>query len=262
MSRRNKFLWLLAVGVGLVAVAIFFRYNQSAAGLLWNWSQGGVWLLPLVLVAALVDSINPCAFSILLITLAFLASLGRTRTKIMEIGASYIAGIFAVYLLIGLGILKTLHLFNTPHFMAKAGAWAIIAFGLIGLINHFFPRFPLKLKIPQSAHGWMAKLMERGSLPAAFSLGALVGVCEFPCTGGPYLLVLGLLHDQNTYLSGLGYLALYNLIFILPLVIMLLLGSNQTLLGKLQLWKKEHTGAMRLFGGLAAVALGLIILSL
>ncbi|MBI2048387.1 MAG: hypothetical protein HYT30_00450, partial [Parcubacteria group bacterium] len=95
-----------------------------------------------------------------------------------------------------------------------------------------------------------------------FTLGALVGVCEFPCTGGPYLLVLGLLHDQNTYLSGLGYLALYNLIFILPLVIILLLGSNQTLLGKLQLWKKERTGAMRLFGGLAAVALGLIILSL
>ena len=260
--RLNKLVWLVAAAVLLVALAVFFRYNQNAAGLLWNWSQGGKWLLPLVMVSALVDSINPCAFSILLITIAFLVSLGRARTKIMEIGVSYIAGIFVVYLLIGLGNLKTLHLFNTPHFMARVGAWIIIVFGLISLINHFFPHFPLKLKIPNWAHGRMARLMEQGSTPAAFSLGALVGVCEFPCTGGPYLLILGLLHDQGTYLQGLGYLTFYNLIFILPLIVILFLGSNPRLLGRLQIWKKERTGAMRLFGGLAAVALGLIILSL
>lgn len=251
-----------AAALLLFASVTILKTANIGSSFIWNVSNSGKWLLPLVAVSALIDSINPCAFSILLITIAFLVSLGQNRSKIMKIGASYIAGIFIVYLLIGLGILKTLHLFNTPHFMAKVGAWIIIAFGLVGLINHFFPRFPVKLKIPNWAHGRMAKLMEQGSIPAAFALGALVGVCEFPCTGGPYLLILGLLHDQNTYLSGLGYLGLYNLIFILPLVIILLLGSNSQLLGKLQTWKKERTGAMRLFGGLAAVALGLIILSL
>ena len=104
--------------------------------------------------------------------------------------------------------------------------------------------------------------MEKGSLPAVFLLGILVGLCEFPCTGGPYLMVLGLLHDSTTYLPGLGYLLLYNLIFILPLVIILLIASNQMLLGKVQAWQTKERGWMRLGGGVAMVGLGMLILFL
>ena len=46
--------------------------------------------------------------------------------------------------------------------------------------------------------------MHQATLPAAFALGVVVGLCEFPCTGGPYLMILGLLHDRGTYTSGLG----------------------------------------------------------
>lgn len=72
-------------------------------------------------------------------------------------------------------------------------------------------------------------------------------------------MVLGLLHDQATFTKGLGYLTLYNLIFILPLVIILLIASNSVLLGKVKQWKKENTREMRLWGGLAMVILGIII---
>ena len=72
-----------------------------------------------------------------------------TRMKILQIGGTYIAGIFIAYLLIGLGILKVLHLFNTPHFMGKLGATLLIIFGIINLINHLFPKFPVKLKFQQ-----------------------------------------------------------------------------------------------------------------
>ena len=256
---NKKLVILIAVGVLLFGSVILLKTGNIGTTALWNLSGEGKWLLPLVGIAALIDSINPCAFGILLLTIAFLLSIGKMRSGILKIGGVYILGLFTVYILIGLGILQALHIFNTPHFMAKVGASLLVVLGGINLINEFFPSFPIKLRIPQAAHNKMAGLMNKATLPTAFFLGALVGVCEFPCTGGPYLMVLGLLHDQGTYIAGVGYLLLYNLIFILPLVIILLIASDEVLLEKVRMWKKAETKHMRLWGGIAMVALGIII---
>lgn len=255
----KKFFAFVSIGLLLFAGVMFFKVGSFGTQVLWNISDGGKWLLPLIVVSSLIDSINPCAFSILLLTIAFLFSVGSLRSKILGVGILYILGIFVVYMGIGLGILQTLHIFNTPHFMAKVGASLLVAWGLINVINEFFPAFPIKLRIPRAAHTKMAELMERGSLPTAFLLGMLVGVCEFPCTGGPYLMALGLLHDNATYMSGLGYLLLYNLIFVLPLIIILFIASEHTLLEKVQEWKRKETQGMRLWGGIAMILLGLIV---
>lgn len=258
----RKLTFIIAAGVLLVATVVMFKFGNAGTAALWSASGGGQWLLPLVAVAALIDSVNPCAFSILLVTMAFLLSIGKLRSNVLQIGSAYIAGIFFVYLLIGLGLLQTLHLFDTPHFMASVGAGLLVLLGLINLTNEFVPAFPLKPAIPQAAHRRMAVLMERASVPTAIALGGLVGVCEFPCTGGPYLMVLGLLHDQTTYYTGVGYLLLYNVIFVLPLILILLVASDASLLGKVQQWQQEKRRAMRLGGGGAMVALGLLIFAL
>ncbi len=216
-------------------------------------------LLLIITTAALVDSVNPCAFSVLILTIAFLFTLGRDRLNILKIGLLYIFGIFIVYILIGLGILQTLQIFNIPNFMGKVGASLLIIWGIIELLGAIFPNFPIKLKIPQGSHRTMAKLMEKGSAPTAFLLGGFVGLCEFPCTGGPYLLVLGLLHDQATFWKGLGYLIYYNLVFILPLIIILLIANNKTLLEKTQKWKSENMKGMRYISSLAMIILGIVI---
>ncbi len=216
-------------------------------------------LLPIITTAALVDSVNPCAFSILILTIAFLFTLERSRSNIFKIGLLYIIGIFIVYILIGLGILQTLRIFNIPNFMGKAGAILLIAWGVFELLGAIFPNFPIKLKIPKGSHNTMAKLMEKGSAPTAFLLGGFVGLCEFPCTGGPYLLVLGLLHDQATFWKGLGYLIYYNLVFILPLIIILLIANNKMLLDKTQKWKSENVKGMRYISSLAMIVLGIVI---
>ena len=256
---NRKLSLLIGIGVLLVGSVIVFKAGNIGTTALWNWSNEGKWLLPLVVVAALIDSINPCAFSILILTIAFLFSVGKLRSSVLEIGSAYILGIFLVYTLIGLGILQALHLFNTPHFMASVGASLLIVLGLINITNQLVPAFPIKLRIPHAAHHRMAELMEKGSLPSAFVLGGLVGLCEFPCTGGPYLMVLGLLHDQTTRSAGLGYLMLYNVLFILPLVIILLIAGEKTLVAKLQDWKQRETKTMRFGGGIAMITLGTII---
>lgn len=109
----------IIIGIIVIAVAalVIFKHSQTASVLIWNMSNKGTWLLPLVFFSSLLDSIHPCSFSILLLTIAFLFGMQMTRKRILQVGGTYIAGIFAAYLLIGLGILRVLHLFNTPHFM-------------------------------------------------------------------------------------------------------------------------------------------------
>jgi cytochrome c biogenesis protein CcdA len=253
---------LITIGIVLLAILgiIVLKYSSGFSVFLWNISNGGVWLLPLVIFSAVLDSVHPCSFSILLITIAFLFGMQLTRKKILQIGGTYILGIFAAYFLIGLGILQVLHLFNTPHFMGKLGATLLIIFGLINLLNRFFPNFPIKLKLPAAAHGAMGKLINRASFPAAFGLGLLVGICQFPCMGGPYLMVIGLLRDQVTYAKGFGYLLFYNLILIVPLVTVLWLAADKLLLAKVQEWRTTNLKGVRLWAGLAMIIIGLLIL--
>ena len=247
------------IGAFILGV-IVLKFSPATSSLIWNASGGGVWLLPLVLISSLSDSVHPCSFSILLITIAFLFGLQMTREKILQIGGVYIAGIFASYLLVGLGLLKVLHLFNTPHFMGKLGASLLIIFGIINLINRFFPNMPIKLKMPSMVHGPMAKLLEKTSLAAAFGLGALVGICQFPCMGGPYLMVIGLLRDSQTYLAGFWYLLLYNLVLIVPLVLVLWFSADKNVVDKMQEWKRDNLERVRLIAGVIMIILGTLIL--
>lgn len=255
---NKKLIVFIIVAIALAALMFFFRSGESA-GFLFSLSDGGTWLLPLIVAAALVDSINPCAFSVLILTIAFLFSIGKLRSDALRIGGLYIAGIFVAYTLIGLGILQALSFFNIPHFMGKLGASLLILAGVLNLVNEFFPQFPIKLKIPDAAHHTMARLLEKGSGTLTFLLGAFVGICEFPCTGGPYLAALGLLHDSATYVSGLSYLVLYNLIFVVPLVVILAIASNPALLERVRTWQRSERSVMRWAGGAVMVGLGVLM---
>lgn len=256
----KRIIIILVIVAAALTGLILFKNSPSASSIVWSISNQGAWLLPLVIVASLLDSIHPCSFSILLITIAFLFGMQMSRRKILSVGGVYIAGIFIAYFLIGLGILQVLHLFNTPHFMGKLGSALLIVFGAISLIGGLFPRFPIKLKIPSVSHTAMGKLMEKASIPAAFALGILVGICQFPCMGGPYLMVIGLLHDSVTYLKGFGYLLFYNLILILPLIVVLLISADKAIVDKVQTWKRDNLKEARIWTGLVMILLGILIL--
>jgi len=258
---KRLLIWGSVVLLALAAIVVL-KYSPSTSSLIWNLSDGGKWLLPLVGVSALLDSVHPCSFSILLITIAFLFGMQMTRGRILAIGGIYIAGIFVAYLAIGIGAFQVLHIFDVPHFMGKLGATLLILFGILNLINWLFPTFPLRLSIPAGAHRKMAELMNTVSVPAAFALGLLVGLCQFPCMGGPYLMVIGLLHDSTTYTVGISYLILYNAILIVPLATVLYLAANKEVVEKMQGWRKTNISAVRLWSGVAMVLLGILVLYL
>lgn len=261
---RNKKDLLTLIVVFVAFGLLFFGAKTASDGFFAGTRitpESGLFF-PFVTIASLVDSINPCAFSVLLLTVAFLFSLQKSRKFILMTGGAYIFGIFVTYLLIGLGILQALTFLGIPNFVSKLAAWLVIFFGVSELIGHFYPAFPIRFALPKSAHPKIARFIEKGSLPSAFLLGGFVALFEFPCTGGPYLTILGLLHDTATYFRGFGYLLWYNVVFVLPLLAALIIASSPALLGRVEAWSKENAGEMKLYSGIGLVLLGVLILLL
>ncbi|MEK7060295.1 MAG: cytochrome c biogenesis protein CcdA [Patescibacteria group bacterium] len=218
--------------------------------------------LPVIAISALIDSINPCAISVLFLTITFLFSLGKNRKFVLISGGVYILAIAIVYTLIGLGTLQVLDFFNIPNIMAKVGASILLLYSVIGLLNEFFPSFPIKLKIPESTHKILAKVIEKSSIPAFFLLGALVAMFEFPCTGGPYLFVLTLLHDYASFWKGFWYLIVYNIVFVLPLILILAFATNKIMIEKIDRLRKLETKKARVILLLVLIAFGILIFTL
>ena len=262
MSSIKKYI-LIFVGILLIISTAVFLWQFGA----FNWlflgvTGAGELMLPLVVVSALIDSVNPCAISLLFLMIAFLFASGWLRSRILRVGGAYVFGIFIVYFAIGLGIMQAMYLFNVPNFMGKIGAVLLVLLGTISLVSVFMPEFSIKFRIPRSMHKKIAILMEKGSVASAFMLGGLVGIFEFPCTGGAYLMILGLLHDQGTHLQGLWYLLIYNIIFVLPLIVILFIASNKVVLSKMDTWRKENSRSMRLWSGVVMIIIGAIVLAI
>jgi cytochrome c-type biogenesis protein len=222
------------------------------------WDAWG--FLALVLGAGLLDGINPCAFSVLFLFMAFLFTLQRARSQMLQAGLVYIAAIYVTYLAIGLGILRVFTLSSEPHLIAKIGAGLMIVLGLVNIKDTFWYGRWFSLGVLKVGAETRARWMQKATLPATAVLGFLVGICEFPCTGGVYVGVLGLLAAQTTYLAGLGYLVLYNVMFVLPLVVILVALGNRRVLGQVSRWEVQHKQAFKLGQGLVMIALGVGIL--
>ncbi|MBE0531391.1 MAG: hypothetical protein IH626_11220 [Rhodospirillales bacterium] len=218
-------------------------------------------LLPAVVVTGLVDSVNPCAFAVILLLVAFLFTLRQSRGRILKLGFVYIGMIFLVYFAIGLGILGTVQFSDDPHFVARAGSWLLIALGAVNLAEYTFPSFPVRLHMPAFAHARTRELVGRATLPATIGAGLLVGLCTFPCSGGIYVSIITLLNAKTTMAWGVGYLALYNVMFVVPLVAILLAAGNRATAKTWAQWERTHSLQIRLWYGLAMIGLGIAMLA-
>lgn len=217
-------------------------------------------ILPVILISGFLDGINPCAFGVLLFFIAFLFTIKKTKAKIFKMGVVYIFAIYLAYMLIGLGLMQALLITGEMHLMAKIASWMIIILGLINIANYFFPKFPIKLKIPSFTKPALQSWMHKSTIPAAFILGFLVGLCTFPCSGGIYVAIIGLLAAKTTYIKGLIYMLVYNVMFVLPLIIILLSASNKVVVEKMSKWERSKSNTMHLLSGIVMIVLGVIIL--
>ena len=224
----------------------------------------GTWgpkeLLPLVLWTGLLDGINPCAFAVLLFFIAFMFTLQRARAEMLLMGGVYISMIYLAYLGIGLGLLGAIVISGVPHLMAQIGSWLLIGLGLISVKDYFWYGRWFSLSVPKIGQERVFDWLKRATLPATAVAGFLVGLCTFPCSGGIYVAVLGLLSTKTTYWTGFSYLLLYNVMFVLPLVVLLLALGNRRAVGALSRWEAQNKRALKLGTGVVMILLGAAIL--
>jgi len=215
--------------------------------------------VPLVIFSAMVDSVNPCAFSVLIFLLISLVAAGERR-RILLVGGVYTAAVFIFYLLSGVGLFSAIHLSGLSFWLSLIGALVAIGLGLVGVIDTLTKKEGFILGIPESKKAIIDEYIRKASLPAAFTLGILVGIFELPCTGGIYLAILGLMSRDMTLMQGLPFLLLYNIIFVLPLILIILIVAFGIPPERADAWRIRHRRVLRIAVALVMIAIGVIII--
>lgn len=225
--------------------------------------------LPIIIVAAAVDSINPCVFGVLIFLIAFMTRMFKSPNKMLIFGLLYSAVVYLTYLLIGFGILKLAVGTGFATAFYWLAALVAIAAGLFEIKDYFwYGQGPSLQIIPGGGERikYYTRQIEKmeSRHPALLILttallGVFVVLVELPCTGAPYLAILGLI-SKGAYASALPLLLIYNFVFILPLFVIIGISYFGTSSEALEEWRKEHRGLMRLGIGIFLLLLGFFMI--
>ena len=177
------------------------------------------------------------------------------------LGGIYVSSIFVVYLLAGLGLMyffSTLPLVLAQYISIAVGVLIILA-GIFEIKDYFWYGRWFSLTIPAVFAKKIHNYASKTTIFGVILLGAFVSAVELPCTGAPYLAIITLL-SQNFDFTAFLLLVLYNIIFVLPLIIILLLVASGVKLHKIKKWKHVNRPIMRLLIGLMLVGLGWLLM--
>jgi cytochrome c biogenesis protein CcdA/glutaredoxin len=186
-----------------------------------------------VLSAGLIDGINPCAFATLIFFISYLTMIGRKRKEILLVGIGFSGAVFLTYLFIGLGILSFIqHLSFLPIFSRVVYVVTIVFALILGVLSLYDyiqlkrnRSSEMKLQLPDFLKKRIHKTIREGSQSpryfiAAVTAGFIVSVLEFTCTGQVYLpTILFVTNIPSLRASAISHLLLYNVMFIIPLLI-------------------------------------------
>ena len=192
-------------------------------------------LLPVV-AAGLLDGVNPCAFTTLIFLLSALAVAGKSRREVLILGMFFTVSVFVTYFLVGLGLFRALRAADSFPVVAAIIRWVLFSVLIIfaglsmydymkirnGQASEILLQLPtvLKRRIHDSVRVYSRSTALVGS---AIILGFLVSVFELACTGQVYFPTIAYLVQVEKGFTSYLFLGIYNLGFILPLVVVFIL---------------------------------------
>ena len=225
------------------------------------------WSLPLVTVTlGALDSLNPCAFFILLFLLSLLVH-ARSRTRMLVVGGVFVGVSGAVYFVFMAAWLN-LFLFVGQIMWITAGAGALaLVLGLINIKDFFYFQQGVSLSIPDGAKPGLFRRMRglvgarnmTSMLAGTLVLAVLANAYELLCTAGFPMVFTRILTLHDLPPSGYyGYIALYCLVYVVPLFLIVVLFALT--LGQRKLSDQEGR-LLKLLSGLMMAALGTVLIA-
>ncbi len=218
--------------------------------------------LGLVIASAAIDSINPCAIGVLILMVSVILGQGGSTRKLLLNGFVYIGAIFATYLIAGLGLVYFFAAVPIviAEYLSLFVAALVVLGGIFEIKDYFWYGKGFSLQIPpyfaNKIHEYSTT---KTSVFGIAFLGAFVAAVELPCTGAPYLAIITILRIDFNFVAFM-MMVLYNLIFIAPLIVILIMVAGGAKISSVSKWKEESKGTMRLFMGLLLVSLGWILI--
>lgn len=222
--------------------------------------------VPIVLVSGFADGLNPCAFALLVLFATYTLTLVNSvtadgsptmeaRRRLLGAGSLYVGAVWITYFLIGLGLFSFLGWLGQDHLVTRVAAILALFMALWMLKDVFLPGWGPSMMAPAGTHGRMHRAIERGGLGGMLGAGVLVGICTVPCSGAIYLDIVAVLNASGGGTTGLALLALYNLAYIAPLIILLGAVSDRRVLGRLGRWNHSNSPWVKAGLAIAVVAM-------
>lgn len=250
------------VAIAASAVIVAFPFDSAAFGGL---------TVPTVLGAGVLDGLNPCAFALLVLFATYTLTLVNAvtadgsptqlaRQRLLGAGSLYVGAVWVTYFLIGLGLFSFLSWLGEDHLVTRVAVILALVMALWMIKDIVLPGWGPAMAAPHATHGWMHRAMERGGLAGMLIAGVLVGICTVPCSGAIYLDIVAVLHASGGGITGFALLALYNIAFIVPLLLLLGAVTNRRVLGQLGRWNRANSPWVKAGLAMAVIAMSLGLL--
>ena len=240
---------------------IDFTQTKSAAG---KTKRNLTWSA--VILAAAIDSVNPCAFGVLALLLGTMLVISKTKKRrhVVAAGLSFTAATFICYLLMGFGLFAAIQVAGVQRYIYMAVSVLAILIGLWNTKDFFWYSKGVNIEVPKSWRPMLKKITASvTSAPGAFVIGCAVSVFLLPCTSGPYVVIIGMLGDSATRMQAGLLLAIYNFIFVLPFIIITLaVGFGMTSPARVENWRQKWLEKLHLLTGIFMLILGVTMVVL
>ncbi len=220
--------------------------------------------IPLLTAAALTNGFNPCGIGMMITLLGYLVVFGAKEKRwLLKTGLVYVLSVFVTYLLIGLLFYGTAYFLQrwwlAEVFKYLVGGLLVVA-GLIQLKDAFFPDLPVHLKMPMRGFEKITGLMAKASLGVTAVIGFLTTVFSTPCMLPLYVGTTAVIAKSGLgMVRVLGLFVYYNVVFILPLLVILVLMVGGKQVVSMKEWEHKSARWSRFFLGLLMLAVGVWI---
>ncbi len=240
-------------------------YSEPVAKAFRKFSPEKYGMLAFTVIIAGLDSINPCAFFILLSLLSLLLH-ARDRRKILIVGFTFVFTSGLIYFLYMTAWLQAFLLLKSVQMVNIVAGGIAVIIGIINVKDFFAFKKGISLTVSDSARsdifarvrGLMSIDNILTLLVATVALAGLVNLYELLCTVGFPMAYTKVLTLQNLpkYMYYL-YLALYNTVYVIPLAIIVIITA--VTLGRRKLTEQEGR-FLKLLSGYMMLALGIALI--